>query len=373
MKSNQLQNDSVLYFNGLNGIRTIASLAVVISHTLLAFDSFSVNFDFLGRKIIEKSEGLLLAGFGVSMFFTLSGFLITYLLLKEKDKTNTISIKKFYVRRILRIWPLYYLYLIVSVIFIIMNQYELSISTLLLYVFYAPNVPFILGSTLPFLGHYWSLGVEEQFYLFLPWIVKKIKKIKIWIISLIILLIGMKLVFHFVLKNELLYMIIHVTRFHCMLIGSIGAIYFIEKNKLAFLLNTKLVQVICWICILLIVLNKFHFASVIDNEIVSLITLGIIIGQISVHNRIVNLENKFFNFFGIISYGMYVIHPIIIFLLAKLDFWNTMEIWYKGYVVTLAVILVTTVVAYLSYYYFELYFLKLKHKFTIIKSTNKKM
>jgi len=61
-----------------------------------------------------RSKALFIRGlsFGVTVFFVLSGFLITYLLMQERTETNTISIKDFYIRRILRIWPLYYLIII---------------------------------------------------------------------------------------------------------------------------------------------------------------------------------------------------------------------------------------------------------------------
>jgi peptidoglycan/LPS O-acetylase OafA/YrhL len=59
-------------------------------------------------------------------------------------------------------------------------------------------------------------------------------------------------------------------------------------------------------------------ASVIDHEIVSVVTVMLIIGQITVKNRLINLDNKVCDFLGKISYGMYVIHPLIIFFAAKL-------------------------------------------------------
>lgn len=105
---------------------------------------------------------------GVTLFFVISGFLITYLLLNEQEKSHRVSIPKFYMRRILRIWPIYYFYLIVA----------LSVTTLWsdsniwYYIFFGANVPFILTVGIWPIVHYWSIGVEEQFYLYWPWIVK---------------------------------------------------------------------------------------------------------------------------------------------------------------------------------------------------------
>lgn len=174
-----------IYFPGLNGLRAIAAIAVVVHHTTLGLKEFNLDPYIFGSLQDGNPRGISLAGYGVSIFFVLSGFLITYLLQAEKD-VRPIDVKKFYLRRILRIWPLYYLYLIISVITIIIFGLSLDIKPLLFYLFYAANIPFIIGTTLPFISHYWSLGVEEQFYLFWPWVNKKINH---YIIPVIVLLI----------------------------------------------------------------------------------------------------------------------------------------------------------------------------------------
>src|SRR5688572_28294357 len=94
-------NQTVVHLRGLNGLRAFAAFAVVISHIRLAYGDFG----------LPTVDGLLLARYGVTVFFAISGFLITYLLLQEKQTTGTVDIKSFYWRRVLRIWPLYYFYL----------------------------------------------------------------------------------------------------------------------------------------------------------------------------------------------------------------------------------------------------------------------
>lgn len=111
-------NKMPIYLPGLNGIRAIAALAVVVSHTTLALGEFNLNSAIFGRDKAGNPLGLLLAGHAVTIFFVLSGFLITFLTLKEKEQTGSLNTKKFYFRRILRIWPLYYAYLIISLILI---------------------------------------------------------------------------------------------------------------------------------------------------------------------------------------------------------------------------------------------------------------
>ena len=87
-------NETKIYLPGLNGLRAFAALSVVIAHL-----SLKGIADF-GLPVVDD---IPMAGFGVTLFFVISGFLITYLLLIELDKQSNIDIKKFYVRSILRI------------------------------------------------------------------------------------------------------------------------------------------------------------------------------------------------------------------------------------------------------------------------------
>src|SRR5262245_23508948 len=92
-----------IYFPNLNGLRFIAAFLVIIHH----LEQFKLTFkmdNYWNVPFIEPIGRL-----GVVLFFVLSGFLITYLLLAEENIKGGISIKSFYVRRILRIWPLYFL------------------------------------------------------------------------------------------------------------------------------------------------------------------------------------------------------------------------------------------------------------------------
>ncbi len=364
-----MRNDPI-YFPGLNGLRAIAAIAVVLSHITLALKEFNLNPHIFGTFQDGTPKGLTLAGYGVSIFFVLSGFLITYLLQAEKE-VQPINVKKFYLRRILRIWPLYYLYLVIAVTTIAILDLGLDLKSLFLYLFYAANIPFIAGTALPFLEHYWSLGVEEQFYLFWPWFNKKIEKNIVPIIVFIIaILLGTKVFLHSFYPNTLLEDIITVTRFHCMMIGALGAILYNQKNKL-FLLTTdnKIYQGSCWFIVLLVAINKFHLASIIDNEIICVVALGLIIGQIRINNRIINLEINVFDFLGKISYGIYVIHPLLIFFFSKIFGRANVSPPYKYFIVYFVILSTTILISYFSYTYFEKYFLNLKKKFVIIAST----
>src|SRR4029079_7687100 len=103
-----------IFFPNLDGLRFISFFAVFLYHCDLSV------FSYLGDSYPKTQQALTFlfrhGNLGVNFFFVLSGFLITYLLIKEKELKGNIHVGNFYVRRILRIWPLYYLCLIIGFI-----------------------------------------------------------------------------------------------------------------------------------------------------------------------------------------------------------------------------------------------------------------
>ncbi len=364
----------IIHFSGLNGLRAIAVIAVLFAHTTQGLMQFGLDSFVFGKYADGNPKSTLLAGFGVSIFFSLSGFLITYLLLAEKKETGYVNIKHFYMRRMLRIWPLYYLYFILCLLTMVIFEFSIETQPAFYYLLLLANIPFIIGNALPFLSHYWSLGVEEQFYSFWPWLVRAKENVLNWTIISCVGLIALKAIFRMIDirfhngEPGWLYMTVHITRFHCMMIGAIGAILYFQRNDLFLkVTNNLFVQLLSWSLILLAGINKFHIFSFIDNELVALITVFLIMGQIQAKYRIINLDVSFVDFIGKISYGVYVIHPLIIFYLSKV-------ITFKGYhwssylVVYISVFTTTVMVAYLSYNFFEKRFLRLKEKYSTMSS-----
>lgn len=360
-----------LHLRGLNGLRAIAAIAVVISHTTLYLGSFGLTDTIFGADANGNPKGLLLASYGVSIFFALSGFLITYLLLLEKEK-GPINIKHFYIRRTLRIWPLYYSYIFICLLVYFIFEINFEYKSLPYYFLLAANIPIIINSMLPFLGHLWSIGVEEQFYLFWPWLARinnrELLRMSIWLVLLLLIL---KLIFWFVnyrFNYSIPLIALSVSRFQIMIIGSIGAILYYNKSELIkYGLDIK-TQVFCWVIMLLLALNIFHISSLVDNEIVGVVTIMIILAQITRTNYIVDLDNKVFDFIGKISYGIYVIHPLVIFLV-NMSIGKFKESTFQNYLFVYSSVLVATIaLSYISYHFFEKRFILLKSKFTKIKS-----
>lgn len=365
--------EKFLFLKGLNGLRTIAALSVVFSHISLSLKEFNVGLFVFGKNADGSPKGWYLGEMGVTIFFVLSGFLITYLLLLESKKAE-INIKKFYIRRVLRIWPIYYLYLMICLVIIYFLNKSIDFSTVLYYLFFAANIPFIYEFALRFLDHFWSIGVEEQFYLFWPWIIKYFKKILVPLIIALVVIINITryyLWWKFPFSGNAVFSI--VNRFDCMMIGGLGAIFYESKNKLFLnLIDNKWIQSLAWIGIILIACNVKFINAIVDTSIITFISLILIIGQINVKNRVVNLDIQVLNFLGKISYGIYVYHIVIIYLFSLLLKNIVVNDFLKLFLIYSSIIGFTIFIATVSYYKFEKRFIKMKDGFAVIKSSSEK-
>jgi peptidoglycan/LPS O-acetylase OafA/YrhL len=142
------------HYPELDGFRGLAVVLVLIGHVLM----FSRGID---------SQ---LASLGVLLFFVLSGFLITGVLLNEKSARGRISLPNFYVRRVMRLAPALLLFLVVVAALIYVKEIvDVRWYEVLFGLFYVANM---VGHSLP-LGHLWSLSLEEQFYAMWPWFVAR--------------------------------------------------------------------------------------------------------------------------------------------------------------------------------------------------------
>ena len=161
-------------------MRALSILLVIIAHS-------SAHF----RRWIKFPLGtyLLFAHLGVSIFFVISGFLITGLLLRECDKTGTIGLKRFYLRRAFRIFPAFYLYLAVMVGLVLAGVLQIPLRGFFVAAIYGTDYYFGPGSGSAALQHLWSLSVEEQFYLLWPAALLLLGKRKsTWVAALLIVL-----------------------------------------------------------------------------------------------------------------------------------------------------------------------------------------
>ncbi|MFA5507687.1 MAG: acyltransferase [Vulcanimicrobiota bacterium] len=381
-------SSSRVFFSGLNELRAIAALMVLVHHVELykhrAGDP-SLFKTWLRVFIAHAGKN------GVYIFFVLSGFLITYLLLEEKHRTGTISLKKFYLRRAYRIWPLYYLIVVIS-FFILpvlawnigalqaehhyFGRIELLTSSsqnflqpLGLFLLFLPNLaikwfPAVVGA-----AQTWSVGVEEQFYLLWPVLIKHAKKklLPLMLIALSLLPIVVD-ASHFIspgLPGRLSWWL-SVLPINFMACGGIGAyLYFFHRDKIERLFTNSWLfglNSLVLLASLFMTLNPLYFA------IISTTTILFIIQESFRYN----LRCKWLDNAGTISYGIYMYHPTIMFLsFAVINSLALVEADSALYHVAAYLVIVpaTLAVSRLSYHGWEKKFIRIKNqKHTVIES-----
>ena len=140
----------------LDGWRCLSILLVLVGHSR-EVSGYDPNWDTWVRWLPDGR-------FGVEVFFVISGFLITFLLLKEREKTGVVSLKMFYIRRALRILPAYITFLLALLALCLFTSLSLTHSQ------WISLLTFTVIYSEPPCGHIWSLSVEEQFYLLWPFI-----------------------------------------------------------------------------------------------------------------------------------------------------------------------------------------------------------
>lgn len=369
-----------IYFPNLNGLRFIAAFLVIIHH-IEQFKSISNIENYWGEIPFIGIIGKL----GVVLFFVLSGFLITYLLLTEEHSFKKISIRKFYVRRMLRIWPLYFLIIILA-FFVLPNIsiftlpgfgkdviYSNLLLKLFLYAIFFPNLVLSLLGIVPYASHTWSIGTEEQYYLVWPIILKYFKKYRIILMLFIVfsyLAFGKILSAHYsdiLPYKNVIKAFWSSFNIDCMAIGGIFAILLFQKNKFLKLIQNNTVFYLTITLVIFLMLKGIHIPYI-HYEFYSVL-FGIIILNFASNDKIkISLENRLFNYLGNISYGLYMYHPIGIVLAIAISISIGLTTNWLIYPLSFTL---TIIIAGLSYKYFESFFLKFKDKFSIVLSGNR--
>jgi peptidoglycan/LPS O-acetylase OafA/YrhL len=360
-----------VYFPNLNAMRFFAALLVIVHHIEQYKEMFGLS------NIFKNHSIQLMSKIGVTMFFVLSGFLITYLLLVEQKEFGNIKIKSFYIRRILRIWPLYYLILLLAffmfpqIDFMHLPGHDQSnwLIKFLFFMLMMPNVIHAMGAGLAYGTQTWSIGAEEQFYVIWPWLIKFFKNKLALVIGVICIYLGLKFLFEMLFNVHIaiayLHRIWYLFPIDNMAIGGLFAvIYFNSYKKTTRILQLKWLQLSVWLTLVFLLytgesLGFFH------HQIYAFL-FGILIYNLAVNpNSIIHFKSQWLNYLGKISYGLYMYHSIFIVLSIKIlhhfGWVNNMMIY------TLSTLL-TLIVAVCSYEVFEKYFIKNKRKYSSILS-----
>lgn len=398
------------YIPELDGIRALAAFLVILTHWPNVL--LSLKFGWIG----------------VNIFFVLSGFLITRILISEKGKSLTAYLKTFYYKRSLRIFPLYYAFILTGLIFFVCFSY-LFPSLLLAedwksgyhsitkdfwwYLTYAYNIKINLryffhwvDSSNHFFGHLWSLALEEQFYLIFPFVVyfASLKNLKRIVVALIIIcpllrlwaaLYGHQLVRDSYWFGELFYSNTFLQADALAWGAAITLFNFkLKKHYLNFTIVAGIWLLVGLICFYFLrkagyflvegkslgynfpgfwyqEFTPYWFINIrpfYQSVLVNLLAVALILPATLQKPLFPKLFNfPIINYFGKISYGIYLFHnPIIaLFVIGAGHIGGWYQITANPFAEIMVFILYFSVVfalAHLSYQYFEKRFLKYKVK-----------
>ncbi len=336
----------------LNGLRALSVFFVILYHLCM----FNFGMDQRIFTLFPISNGR----FGVNIFFVISGFLITYLLLREEEKAGKISLRNFYTRRVLRIFPAYYFLLFVY--FILQNLHLIYIShyawvTALTYTKYLPNTDY-------YTGHAWSLSIEETFYIVWPLIFILGRRVRGYCVIFLIVAEPCIRLFSFFHPVSWLYEESVLMRIDSIALGCFVAMY-LDKILKALsshwddLFLWSVVVLIAWPWISLVAEGTPLYAvfaflgtltGTLSNFCIALILLYSVYGPRGWWYRMLN--TRVLNYLGVLSYSIYLWQqPFVL----KRDWWVT------HFPQNLLCIFAA---AMFSYYLIERPFLRLKKKFS---------
>jgi peptidoglycan/LPS O-acetylase OafA/YrhL len=348
------------YLPALDGLRALAALLVIFYH-------FQI-----GRKVGHWGN------LGVEMFFTLSGFLITWLLLREQEQHGAINLGQFYIRRSLRIFPAFYIFGLLSLGLLLLNGLEVRWAAFLAAFFYVSNIYDALGYPYQrFLGHTWSLAVEEQFYLLWPLMLLMLllcRRNTRYMTNVLIAIIGSVwgyrawLVLTLGASRDFLYACPHM-RWDQLMTGCLLAVLLKREACSGLwrrLCSCSLLPVLTLILLgtsaYLQVISEYTYTYLVGFAIDPVLTAILIVQLMCLHNRVPWrwLNWRSVQYLGQISYSLYLYHVLLMpaavhTLLARYVRW-----WQLEFVVKLGI---TILLASASFWLVERPCLKLKRTF----------
>lgn len=309
------------YIKGLDTLRAFAVFLVVIEHFGVWFNDTTNPGKFIRCFFIPSGA------FGVNLFFVLSGFLITSILLKAKEASTSSPgsiVANFYARRSIRIFPIYYLllFLLYAIHYPDVREHFWFFAT------YTSNILSYNTNSWNSYGHTWTLAVEEQFYLIWPWLIVFVNNKYVKYILLSSILVGIFSPMIGMAKHPNIGPLLVYHSFDAFAIGGIFA--WVQRSEMLtqkFIAGVKIL-VIPALC------TYFYWRNIVYNEnwfpqiylikiCYSIISMWVIILVITNKSKFIGrylLENKALNYIGKISYGIYLYHlPYIIYFQSKVN------------------------------------------------------
>ncbi len=353
----------VTYFQNLDSLRFIAFFFVFLSHLgpQFHFDQTD-SFSFL-NVVFQHGRT------AVSFFFVLSGFLISYLLIKERFATKSLNIKAFFVKRIFRILPLYFIVCIIGFMVIPIIFGETTNESVLQHLFLGANFNQIqLASSgienSMILAPLWSIAIEEQFYLVWPFLLLSLKPKRYIYLFVFILLVSYS--FIYLNRHSYIVLMLHtVSVLPEFMLGAIVAYWTYSYAKPIQIIQElpKWFLIVAYIVSISLILYLPPPYSYIANP---LIFNFIMLEQVFAKNSLFKVSAiKGLDYLGKISYGSYMYHSIVLFVVmyffTQWDLFSWNSLLFKLLFIILSFVL-TIGLSYLSFNTIEKYCLNLRNR-----------
>jgi peptidoglycan/LPS O-acetylase OafA/YrhL len=347
----------------LDCLRFFAFLFVFISHAFSISTDYYIQLGMPGELAAWVRAAVGSGGIGVVLFFVLSSYLITELLIREDTRRGSLDIKAFYIRRALRIWPLYFFFLFLIYVVIPRESiYSLKTNFLLSMLLFVGNWAVVLnnGMGASVAGPLWSISVEEQFYLAWPLVIARVgvNRLKHVCIGLIIFANLTRIVMEKKGAGFVAFWCSTVSWFDAIAAGALIAL-FLRGKPARFSPLVRLLLTVGGLVIWVLSIRFRDYLIYPDIASFPLIILGSVMLLLAALGS--SLTNPVLVYFGRMSYGLYVFHALAL-VIASLVFVN-----YSIYH-AIAGLMITIAMAAISFHLLEKPFLRLKKRFTYVAS-----
>jgi peptidoglycan/LPS O-acetylase OafA/YrhL len=366
----------------LDILRFGAFFFVFVRHTLPTQIEFYQEIPLLGRVAWLLASMVQAGAFGVDLFFLLSAYLITELLVREKELKGALNVPMFYARRILRIWPLYFfaIALCAGLQFVLPGQ-ELSLAAISWFLLLGGNWYTALYMTPnAFIAPLWSVSIEEQFYLLWPLAVRQasIKSIARIAVALILAASICRWIFYGLVTENTAPLFIWANTFirlDTIGVGILLAVFARQRTFAPWSFATRAVSlcggIACWLAaneLQIVLPNPSRFGVMVGYPLMTIGSLLLLLSAYGLDIRPVSrIVRTPLIYLGRISYGLYVYH-VLAFLLARHWLLRSPDDAGGKIVAVPVAFALTCAFAALSYRWLESPFLRLKERFTVVKS-----
>jgi peptidoglycan/LPS O-acetylase OafA/YrhL len=366
--SNDSRNN---YSNGIDIVRFIGFFCVFIHHFVYQGGNsiYSQSGAYWQNQFVDAIS--YFGAEGVTIFFCLSGFLLSKLLLKEHLDTGRISVKSFYKRRILRIWPLYFGYILFCLALTpVFGSQSIQLSELPSLLTFTYNWQQLFsGQSRGMAAVLWSISVEEQIYFFLPLLLVLFIKRNINLLGCLLVFFGIASRFILYYSDQSLYR----NTFSYMSTIGIGVLFAIHEHKLRNLLNPSNLR-FRFIFLGLVAAYVLSFKSIFSSgpltilafDLTALVTVILVLLLDEKGKHSLSGLRKFLGFLGRRTYGMYIFHWPVLALLVSREFFFSDSLGVSFLGLLFALILVISI-SILSYRYLEKPFLEKRLKYQYVK------